>query len=109
MCRNIRVLHHFEPPRLAKLLAHVAQAAPLFVACEPRRDRFALAGSRMLWAIGCNDVSRHDAVVSVHAGFNGRELSEAWPEPPAWTLHEQRIGLFTHGFVARRTGAGGVR
>jgi len=101
-------LHHFEPPRLAKLLACVAQAAPLFVACEPRRDRLALAGSHMLWAIGCNDVSRHDAVVSVHAGFNGRELSAAWADSSAWRLHEQRTGLFTHAFAARRTGVGGA-
>jgi len=102
-------VHHFEQPGLGDLLARVAQAAPLFVACEPRRDRFALAGSHMLWAIGCNDVSRHDAVVSVYAGFNGRELSAAWPEAPAWTLHERRTGLFTHAFVARRNGAGGVQ
>ena len=102
-------LHHFEHPGLGQLLGHVAQAASLFVACEPRRDRFALAGSHMLWAIGCNDVSRHDAVVSVHAGFNGRELSDAWPEHPAWMLHEQRTGLFTHAFAARRNGAGGAR
>ena len=92
--------------QLTRLLAHVARTAPLFVACEPRRAPLALAGSRMLWAIGCNDVSRHDAVVSVHAGFTGTELSALWPERAGWRLHEQAAGLFSHCFVARREGAG---
>ena len=56
----------------------------------------------MLWALGCNDVSRHDAVVSVRAGFNGAELSALWPDPSRWELHEDGPWLFTHRFVARR-------
>jgi len=99
-------LHHFEEPRLSRLLAQIARVGSLFVACEPRRARFPLAGSHMLWAIGCNDVSRHDAVVSVHAGFNGNELSTVWPGDGGWTLHERPAGLFTHCFVARRERAG---
>ena len=98
-------LHHFEQPRLTRLLAQAARAAPLLVACEPRRATLALAGSRMLWAIGCNDVSRHDAAVSVHAGFNGAELSAMWPERAGWTLHERSAGLFSHCFVAQRARA----
>jgi hypothetical protein len=99
-------LHHFEQPRLTQLLARIARATPLLIACEPRRATFALAASRMLWAIGCNDVSRHDAVVSVHAGFAGTELSAIWPEAAGWTLHERPAGLFSHCFVAHRAGGG---
>ena len=99
-------LHHFEQPQLTRLLAHAARKAPLFVACEPRRATLALAGSRMLWAIGCNDVSRHDAAISVHAGFTGTELSAMWPERAGWTLHERAAGLFSHCFVAQREGNG---
>jgi len=96
------VLHHFDAPRLGRLLAQAAQHANLFVACEPRRGRFGLLGSRLLWAIGCNDVTRHDAAASVHAGFNGNELSDLWPGHEPWALREGAAGLFTHRFVAQR-------
>jgi hypothetical protein len=95
-------LHHFTEPQLAPLLAKLAPLATLFVACEPRRGAVPLLGSHLLWAIGCNDVTRHDAVRSVEAGFNGRELSALWPEPNLWQLHEHAARLFTHRFVARR-------
>ena len=96
-------LHHFTEPQLAPLLARLAPLAPLFVACEPRRGALPLVGSHLLWPIGCNDVTRHDAVLSVKAGFNGRELSALWPESSEWQLHERAARLFTHCFVARRT------
>jgi hypothetical protein len=96
-------VHHFEGERLARLLEGVAAHARAFVCCEPRRTSFALLGSRLLWAIGCNDVTRHDAVVSVHAGFRDRELSSAWPSgADRWDLVEKRAGAFSHLFVARR-------
>jgi hypothetical protein len=95
-------LHHFPEPELAMLLTRLAPLAPLFVACEPRRAALPHLASRMLWVIGCNDVSRHDAVVSVEAGFNGRELSGLWPEPQRWHLEEHAARLFTHCFAACR-------
>lgn len=97
-------VHHFEGERLARLLAGVARRADAFVCCEPRRSRFALAGSRLLGLIGCNDVTRHDAVVSVHAGFRGAEIGSAWREAVGggWVLKEDGAGAFSHLFVARR-------
>ena len=95
-------LHHFEDAPLAELLRQAARSAPVFVACEPRRSGVALLGSRLLGLVGCNDVTRHDAVVSVRAGFAGEELSRFWPEPSQWHLEERARGLFSHGFVARR-------
>ena len=96
-------VHHFEGERLARLLAGLAAHARSFVCCEPRRSTFALAGSRLLWAIGCNDVTRHDAVVSVHAGFRSHELTAAWRAiGSGWELAETRAGAFSHLFVARR-------
>jgi hypothetical protein len=59
--------------------------------------------SRLLWAIGYNDVTRHDAVASVCAGFSGRELSALWPDKQNWRLTEQRTGAFSHLFIARET------
>ncbi|MEP7068338.1 MAG: class I SAM-dependent methyltransferase [Usitatibacter sp.] len=95
-------LHHFEPPRLAEMLALAAQRARLFVACEPRRSTFALNGARLLGLVGCNDVSRHDAVVSVRAGFRDAEISAMWPGGGAWSVQEGARGLFSHVFAASR-------
>lgn len=100
-------LHHFEPEPLARLLALAAQSSRLLVACEPRRNKFALRASRLLWAIGCNEVSLHDAIVSVRAGFSGKELSALWPsqdrrDEDRFDLDERAARMFTHCFVARR-------
>lgn len=95
-------LHHFEAGPLRRLLALAARRAPLFVACEPRRSRFAWHASRLLGALGCNDVTRHDAAVSVRAGFRGHELSALWPAGAGWRLTEGPAPPFGHLFVARR-------
>lgn len=93
-------LHHFSRNELQALLGRITASSTLFIACEPRRSALALAGSRMLWAIGCNDVSRHDAVASVRAGFSGSEISALWLDRVGWNLTEHSAGLFTHCFVA---------
>jgi hypothetical protein len=98
-------LHHLSEEDLTRLFARVAQMTSLFVACEPRRTRGALLASQLLWAIGCGDVTRHDAPASVRAGFAGRELSALWPNRDEWELREHSW-LFTHCFVARRARGG---
>ena len=95
-------LHHFEDARLRELFRAVADRVRLFVAIEPRRALWPLFCCRWIWAIGCNSVTRHDARVSVHAGFSGNELSALWPADKNWELTEQRTGSFSHLFVARR-------
>jgi SAM-dependent methyltransferase len=95
-------LHHFRPPVLQVLLALVAARTRLFIACEPERSSFALLASRLLWAIGCGQVTRHDAQASVRAGFRADELASGWTQREGWTLEEGRRGLFSHGFVAAR-------
>jgi len=95
-------LHHFADEQLARLFAKAAQLARLVVACEPRRAKFVVRASRLLWAIGFNDVSVHEAVVSARAGFNGKELSTLWPSRGQWEMDEHAAGLFTHCFVAWR-------
>ncbi|MBI3877572.1 MAG: methyltransferase domain-containing protein [Verrucomicrobia bacterium] len=96
-------LHHFDEARLRHLLRLAAACCDVFVACEPRRSPLAMAGAHMLWAIGCNGVTRHDAVVSVRAGFAGHELTSLWPQD-GWQVEEAPAGLFTHCFAARRIG-----
>ena len=96
-------LHHFDDARLARLLALIAGRSRVFVACEPRRSALALAGSRFLWALGCNDVTRHDAVVSVRAGFTDKELTALWPaehRSRKWELEERGAAPFGHLFAA---------
>ena len=95
-------LHHFSDAQLARLLRAVARATHVFVAVEPRRSSPCLFFSRCLWFIGCGPVTRHDAVVSVRAGFNGHELSRLWPVDGDWTLQERPAGRSNHLFIAQR-------
>ena len=96
-------LHHFTAESLRALFNALAEKAELCCACEPRRDWWSLAASRMLGLIGANAVTRHDAAVSVRAGFQGGELSALWPVDSRWRLREQRAGFFSHLFLAQRT------
>ncbi len=96
-------LHHFTPESLRELLNAIAEKAELCGACEPRRGWWPLAASRMLGLIGANAVTRHDAAISVRAGFHGGELSALWPADSKWLLREHRAGLFSHLFLAQRT------
>jgi hypothetical protein len=95
-------LHHFPDDDLAKLLQQASQQTDCFLACEPRRDDRSLAAARLLRLLGCNDVTRHDARVSVRAGFRTSELSELWPRDSAWRVTEEPTGWFTHCFMAQR-------
>ena len=96
-------LHHFSTESLRELLNAIVEKAELCCACEPRRDWWSLAASRMLGLIGANAVTRHDAAVSVRAGFQGGELSAVWPATGTWQIREGRAGLFSHLFLAQRT------
>ena len=95
-------LHHFTDSTLRRLMELVAVRTNCFAACEPRRYPAALRASQWLWLLGCNSVTRHDAVASVRAGFDGPELSALWPGNGGWSLREEAVGLFSHCFVAQR-------
>jgi hypothetical protein len=71
------ILHHFTAAELADLGARLA-GARLIIASEPARRR----RSQALFAafaplLGANHVTRHDAHVSIEAGFLGDELPRA--------------------------------
>jgi hypothetical protein len=95
-------LHQFRGDELADMLRRASGSADVIVALEPRRTRLSRIGGRLLWIIGCNPVTRHDAGISIRAGFCGSELSALWPEPENWLLTERSAGLFSHLFIARR-------
>ncbi len=94
-------LHHFGRNQLEALLRGIARRSSFFVAVEPRRSLFSLAFSRLVGLIACNAVTRHDAPVSVRAGFCGNELSRLWPGTEGWVIREHSAGPFSHLFVAR--------
>jgi len=91
-------LHHLDDAALRRLFALLARRATGLVACEPRRGVFALMASHLVFALGANAVTRHDAVASVRAGFAGHELSALWPA--GGQLRERRALPFSHLFVA---------
>ena len=95
-------LHHFSAERLAELFGWVSKQAQGCFGIEPRRGLSPLAFSHLLWFIGCNRVTRHDACISVRAGFKGTELSSLWPARSTWRLSEHGAGLFSHAFVAAK-------
>lgn len=96
-------LHQFKTDDLTEMLRMSARCARVFVALEPRRTWLPRLCGQMLWAIGCNSVTRHDAAISIRAGFSGREISALWPDEGKWELTERAVGLFSHLFIARRT------
>ncbi|MFN0067656.1 MAG: hypothetical protein ACKVYV_08480 [Limisphaerales bacterium] len=95
-------LHHFDDASLRRLLAAVAVRGDRFVACEPRRSAWSLAGARLLGLIGCNYVTRHDSVVSVRAGFRTGELAALWPGAAGWRLRDAAGFPFSQLFAAER-------
>lgn len=119
-------LHHFTDLQLQTLFSALSKITHVFAACEPRRNKFAPFIARNVWLVGCNQVTCHDAEISVRAGFRDHELSALWtaqsrsfrPSPhvvplsggpplplsaePPWRLTEHRAGLFTHFFAAVR-------
>ena len=98
-------LHHLDDAALTRLLTLLARQSRGFVACEPRRSAFGLLGARMVFALGANDVTRHDAAASVRAGFLGRDISDLWPPGASnWRLSERGVLPFTHLFHATAPG-----
>jgi hypothetical protein len=95
-------LHHFQTPALQELLGLAARRCDIFIACEPRRGTWPAFAASLLGVIGCNRVTRHDARISVRAGFRGSELAALWPETAGWQIQEREAGLFSHLFTARR-------
>jgi hypothetical protein len=95
-------LHQFQAEDLAEMLRLVSRSTNLVITLEPRRSWLPRLCGHLLWAIGCSPVTRHDANVSIRAGFLENELSAIWPDKKEWDLEERPVGLFTHLFIARR-------
>lgn len=68
------VLHHFSLHQLAELGKRIQQACRYFIAVEPVRKKVHVWQANLLTFWGMNRVTRHDASVSVKAGFQNDEL-----------------------------------
>ncbi len=93
-------LHHFPTLELKKLLQQISAVTNTFIAAEPRRYRPALLSTYAIGLIGCNDVTRHDAPISICAGFRDHELSDLWPAT-GWQFREYTT-FFSHWFIAQK-------
>ena len=68
-------LHHFAPDQLTALGSKLGPITRAVLACEPARKRFHLAQGALLAALaGFNEVTNHDMLISIRAGFVGDEL-----------------------------------
>jgi len=96
-------LQHFSDDQLSELFHLAQKRTSLFIAVEPRRSPVSVFAGKFLWAIGCNSVTRHDAAISIRAGFSGQELSSLWPQTHGWTCEERPAGFSSHLFIAKRS------
>ncbi len=72
------ILHQFTDAELGKLGARIRGSARVVLACEPLRRRISQVLIAALAPVfGGNHVTRHDARVSIAAGFVGDELPAA--------------------------------
>lgn len=68
-------LHHFDADQLTALGSKLGPITRVVLACEPARKRFHLAQATLLAALaGFNEVTNHDMLTSIRAGFVGGEL-----------------------------------
>lgn len=98
------IFHHFSASDLAALGARLRPTARLIVASEPARRRiFQILFAAIAPLLGANYVTRHDARVSIAAGFRGDELPRALGLDPAhWDCRVTTGLLGAYRLVALR-------
>ena len=94
------------PTRCAACSPRCARRADALAACEPRRSRFALAASHLIFFLGANAVTRNDGVLSVRAGFVERELGAAWPRATRGVARRRIRRRPLHPLPGRARGGG---
>ncbi|MGA3007523.1 MAG: hypothetical protein ABSE59_06490 [Opitutaceae bacterium] len=98
------IFHQFSAGDLATLGAMLSRTARLIVANEPVRGRcfqFIVGGINPF--IGANHVTRHDAHVSIAAGFRGGELAQAFGlDHKIWSWREVTTLRGAYRLIAHR-------
>jgi hypothetical protein len=98
------IFHQFSADDLAALGKKLRRSARVIIACEPTRVRRAQVLFRIAAPLlRANYVSRHDAHVSIAAGFRGDELPRALGlASPAWEVRCTTTFLGLYRMVAVR-------
>lgn len=95
-------LHHFENEGLQELGAHLPESCRLLIACEPARRRLhSLQGHLLSTIIDLSEVTHHDMLVSIRAGFLGDELAQALGLQ-GWQTRVSMTALGAYRFTAWR-------
>ncbi|MBK1833987.1 class I SAM-dependent methyltransferase [Roseibacillus ishigakijimensis] len=81
------ILHHLSSPQLAEL-GRLLSRSRLLLFAEPLRSPWALVEGRTLFPF-VNDVTRHDMMVSIRAGFRRGELRELLALEGDWQWRER--------------------
>jgi len=81
------ILHHFNDQSL-KRLGNLIKTRRMLIAVEPWRSRLALAQGALLWPF-INDVTKHDMMVSIRAGFRLDELGDLLGLGDDWEVKEE--------------------
>ncbi|MEN8693874.1 MAG: class I SAM-dependent methyltransferase [Akkermansiaceae bacterium] len=95
------ILHHFQDEQLRKL-GELLRPRKHLVFVEPWRSCFALAEGRLLFPL-LNDVTRHDMMVSIRAGFVAGELPKLLDPEGHWDWKEEVSLLGGIRVLASRT------
>jgi hypothetical protein len=98
------ILHHFADDELATLGATLQRTARVVLASEPKRSvRAQRIFSLLARSFGASHVTRHDAHVSIAAGFRDDELPRALGlVDSAWAVHCETTAFGAYRMVAVR-------
>jgi len=81
------ILHHFSDNALGRL-GELVKRKKRLVAVEPWRSQVSLVEGRLMWPF-INDVTRHDMMVSIRAGFQKGELPSLLNLGAEWQWKEE--------------------
>ncbi|MCC5807439.1 MAG: hypothetical protein JJU00_14035 [Opitutales bacterium] len=98
------LLHQFTDAELRRFGDSVRPHARVILANETARGPLRVWLARTAFVLGLNHVSRHDAVVSVRAGFRGEELPALLGLDPAagWEASVHTTALGAYRLAAKR-------
>ena len=97
------ILHQFTAAELSRIGRRIGRSARVIIASEPSRRHLHLLQMKAGRLLGFNYVSRHDARVSIIAGFRGDELPRFLGlDPGSWTWSVSLTFFGAYRLVARR-------
>ena len=98
------IFHQFSDEDLASLGTALRRHARIIIACEPSRRRLSQVLFRTFGPLfGANQISLHDAHVSIAAGFRGDELPRALGlSSDAWNCHCTTTALGAYRMITLR-------